>query len=90
MLGEHFPSVSLLCQGQLLMRAGPCHSHLRLPGATPVWPGQLGSGRAPVQQGWGHSGPWRREVLALQEIGLKGPFDLPLSRTPQAPFSGSH
>ena len=65
MLGEHFPSVSLLCQGQLLMRAGPCHSHLRLPGATPVWSGQLGSGRAPIQQGWEHSGPWRREVLAL-------------------------
>lgn len=82
MLGEHFPSVQLLCQGQLLMRAGPCRAHLGFPGATPVWPGQLDSGRAPIQQGWGHSGLWRREVLALPEIRLKGPFDLPLLSNP--------
>ena len=81
-LGEHFPSVQVLCQGQLLMRARPCRAHLSLPGATPVWPGHLGSGRAPIQQGWGHNGPWWRQVLALPEIGLKGPFGLPLLSNP--------
>lgn len=71
---ECFPSGQLPRQGRLLMRAGPCRTHLHHPGATLVWPGRLDSGRARHLARLGVSRAPAR-VLVLQGIGLKGQWN---------------